>query len=126
MASGRDELDFEIPFYEGLLKEKRDFIDALIPLAEAYTQKGMYKEGLEIDRRLAALLPDDPVVFYNLACSYALTGSPKKALTVLKQSLDLGYDDIQHMLRDPDLKSLHDQEEFFDILRKFSPDETLD
>ena len=41
-----DSLAFEISFYERILAEDPDFIDALIPLADAYTKHGLYKKGL--------------------------------------------------------------------------------
>ena len=69
-----NDLDFEISFLEGVLKHRPNYIDALAPLAEAYTRRGFFEKGLEIDKRLAFLCQDDPVVHYNLACSYVLSG----------------------------------------------------
>ena len=107
--TNRDEkLDFEIQFFEGVLKRRPDYIEAMIPLAEAYTRKGLYERGLEIDRRLSTLCKKDPIVYYNLACSFALVGKKKEALTALRQSIELGYSDFAHMRRDPDLKLLHE------------------
>lgn len=114
----KDMLNFEIRFYEKLIKGKRDFVDALIPLAEAYTKKGWYDKGLQIDQRLSRLLKDDDVVHYNLACSLALMGQEKKALTALKKAVKLGYDDFRHMKRDQDLQSLHKNPEFLKLFKK--------
>lgn len=105
--SRKEEMDFEISFYEGLVTERPNYIEALIPLAEAYTRKGLYEKGLLIDKRLARLCSDDPTVFYNLACSHALIGDKKKALSALKEAFRLGYDDLAHLRNDKDLKSLH-------------------
>jgi len=105
-------LDFEISFFEPLIREKPDFVDALIPLAEAYTRKGLYKKGLEIDKKLVKLRKDDPIVHYNLACSFALMGQKQSALRNLKRSVKLGYTDFNHLKKDPDLKSLHEELEF--------------
>lgn len=111
-------LNFEIRFYEKLVKGKRDFVDALIPLAEAYTKKGWYDKGLKIDQRLSRLLKDDDVVHYNLACSLALMGQEKKALAALKKAVRLGYDDFRHMKRDPDLKALQQHPEFVKLFKR--------
>ena len=108
----KDMLDFEIDFYERLVKRKKDFVDALIPLAEAYTRKGLYRKGLAIDRRLARILKDDPLVHYNLACSLALLGEAEKAIQELKKAVRRGYDDFRHMRKDSDLASLHGHPEF--------------
>jgi hypothetical protein len=104
--------DFEITFYEGVLKRRPDYVDALIPLAEAYTRKGLHEKGLEMDQRLAELCKEDPVVHYNLACSYALVGKKKEALKALRTSIEMGYCDFAHLRKDADLKSLHEDPEF--------------
>jgi len=104
--------DFEISFLEGVLKYRPNYIDALAPLAEAYTLRGLFKKGLEIDKRLAYLCKDDPVVYYNLACSYVLSGYTAKALTALKRAVKLGFSDLTHLKKDPDLKLLRDYPPF--------------
>lgn len=102
-----NDLDFEISFLEGVLKHRPNYVDALAPLAEAYTRQGAYEKGLEIDKRLAYLCQNDPIVHYNLACSYVLSGHTAKALTALKRAVRLGFWDIDHIGRDSDLKLLH-------------------
>ncbi len=115
----KDNLDFEIHFYEGVIKKNPNYIDALIPLAEAYTKKGLYEKGLEIDKRLAQLCKDDSGVYYNLACSLALVGKKKEALQTLRQAVDLGYLDFVHLRKDPDLKSLHGHPDFEKLVDYF-------
>jgi tetratricopeptide (TPR) repeat protein len=109
---GKEPQDFEITFYEGVLKRRPEYIEALIPLAEAYTRKGLYEKGLEMDQRLSKLCKEDPIVHYNLACSYALVGKKKEALKALRRSVELGYCDFAHLRRDPDLKGLHGDPDF--------------
>ena len=70
-ASQRD-LDAKIEFMEGLVRRDPDYVDALQLLGDHYTQRGRYAEGLKVDERLARLEPRNPLVFYNLACSYSL------------------------------------------------------
>src|SRR3989339_24591 len=105
-----NDLDFEISFLEGVLKHRPNYIHALAPLAAAYTCRGWYKKGLEIDKRLAGLCQDDPIVHYNLACSYALSGYIFKALVSLKRAARLGFWDIEHLQKDSDLKNLQEYE----------------
>lgn len=121
----RRTLDFEIRFFEKLVQGKRDFVDALIPLAEAYTRKGFYEKGLEIDRRLVKLLADDPIVHYNLACSLCLLGRKEDSLKALRKAVRLGYDDPEHMREDTDLKSLHKDAAFKRLLRKLEENPPL-
>jgi tetratricopeptide (TPR) repeat protein len=110
--------DFEITFYEGIVRRNPDYIDALIPLAEIYTRKGLYEKGLEIDKRLARLCKEDPVVHYNLACSLALVGKKKEAVETLRKAVNLGYREFDHMLRDADLKPLHGYPAFEKLLKE--------
>ncbi|MSR76749.1 MAG: hypothetical protein EXS63_00765 [Candidatus Omnitrophica bacterium] len=100
----KNHLDFEIKFYENVLRERPAYIEVLMPLAEAYTRKGLFEKGLEIDKRLASLCKKDPVVFYNLGCSYALVGKKKESLKTLKKAVQLGYHDFKHMRKDKDLE----------------------
>ena len=58
---------------EGLVRRDPDYVDALQLLGDHYTQRGRYAEGLKVDEHLSCLEPHDPLVFYNLACSYSLT-----------------------------------------------------
>jgi len=102
----KNDIDFSIRFYEGILERKGDFVQVLIALGELYTQKGWHQKGLAIDRRLAVLRPDDPIVFYNLACSYSLLNCVDKAFGAMRQAIHKGYDDFQYLARDKDLENL--------------------
>jgi len=108
----RPKKNFEIRFYENLVEKNPHFVEALSCLAAAYTKKGFYREGLSIDKKLTLYKPKDPVVFYNLACSYALIDEVPKAIDSLKKALTLGYNDFQHMFEDPDLENLRQQPAF--------------
>lgn len=102
----RAQLDFEIGFFEGVLRKKEDCTEALQALSDAYTKKGRYKEGLEIDLRLLGLRKSDPTVFYNIACDYSLLNDIDKAFVYLKKAFKAGYGDIDFMLNDPDLANV--------------------
>ena len=112
--------DFEISFYERLVKGNPNFVDALIPLAEAYTRKGLYEKGLQVDRRLARLRKHDPVVHYNLACSLALVGKKDEAFSALERAIRLGYHDFDHLKKDSDLKNLRDDPRFQSMIAKLA------
>jgi len=92
-------------------------VHALSELGHVLTRLGRFEEGLGIDRRLGRLLPEDPTVHYNLACSLALLGREEEALDALEQSIDLGYRDVEHMLEDPDLLRLRPLARFRDLAR---------
>jgi len=102
----QQDLEFEIKFYENILKNKPNFLEALVALGDAYTKNKQYKEGLKIDQKLSKLKPSDPIVFYNLTCSYSLTENIDSALETLQKAIRLGYNDFDYMEKDPDLENL--------------------
>jgi tetratricopeptide (TPR) repeat protein len=100
------ELDVQIDFIEGVLRRDPGYVDALQLLGDNYTKRGRFVDGLEVDERLARLEPKNPLVFYNLACSYSLTEQFDFAVRALKKALKLGYSDFKWLARDPDLRKL--------------------
>jgi len=100
------DLDVEIGFLRGVVRRDPDFVEALQVLGDAYTKRGRFDAGLEVDEALSKLCPHDPMVLYNLACSYALTKRHEQAGAALLRALDLGYSDFKWLMKDPDLESL--------------------
>jgi tetratricopeptide (TPR) repeat protein len=102
------DLDIEIGFLEGVVHKDPKYVEALQVLGDNYTKRGKFVEGMQIDERLSTLIPDDPTVLYNLACSYALTKRLEQAASTLVRALDRGYSDIRWLLKDPDLENLRE------------------
>lgn len=100
------ELDVEISFLEGLVRRDPAYVEALQILGDDYTQRGRIEEGLRVDQQLSQLEPQNPLVFYNLACSLSLAGKLDEAAQAVEAALDLGYRDFKWLARDPDLKAL--------------------
>jgi tetratricopeptide (TPR) repeat protein len=100
------DLDLRITFMEGIVRRDRRYVEAFQILGDLYTQRGRYEHSLKVDRRLSRLEPGNPHVFYNLACSHALTGRFKLAAASLEKALRLGYRDFKWLARDPDLRHL--------------------
>jgi tetratricopeptide (TPR) repeat protein len=112
------DLDVEIGFLEGVVRRDPRYVDALQVLAGDYTQRGRYAEGLAMDEQLSRLMPDNPAVLYNLACSYSLTDRVEEAAAILSQAIDRGYRDFRWLERDPDLRSLRSHPVFNAIKAK--------
>ena len=100
------ELDVSISFMEGIVKREPGYVEALQLLGDDYTQRGRYIAGLKVDEQLSQLRPGDPLVQYNLACSYSLTGNFNQAVAALEKALNLGYRDFKWLAQDPDLSDL--------------------
>ena len=100
------DLDVKITFLEGLVNRDPQYVEALQVLGDHYTQRGRFERSLTVDQRLASLEPRNPLVFYNLACSYSLTREFDLAVSALEKALSLGYRDFKWLAKDPDLRLL--------------------
>ena len=112
LREDKQELEF-LPRIAGRLPEDTEVMRAL---GDLYTRTGKTAEGLQVDERLSRLCSEDPVVWYNLACSFALSERKEDALDALARALELGYDDYEWMKKDTDLSSLHGEPRFESML----------
>jgi len=67
----KEDVDFEIAFYENILKDTPNFIEALSAIGIIYQGRALAK-GVGCRFKAPHLRTEDAIVFYNLACSYAL------------------------------------------------------
>ena len=118
----QSQLDFDIAFYDAILECDPEYIDVLRCQGELLSRKGLHGRALAVDRRLAELLPGDPVVQYNLACSLAMGGLDEESLAALEAALAAGYDDFEHLALDKDLDSLRASLAFHALLRRYAVD----
>jgi tetratricopeptide (TPR) repeat protein len=114
-SAKKEDLEFEIKFFEGVAHRDPNFIEALQILGDAYSKTGQWEKGLHIDKRLAKLSPDNPLVFYNLACSYSLLKHLDQAFAALAHAVKLGYDDARWLIKDPDLNNIREDNRFKQI-----------
>jgi tetratricopeptide (TPR) repeat protein len=115
----RSQLDFELDFFGAILERRPDYVDVLRVMGNNLTLKGRYAQGLQIDKRLVQLRPQDALAHYNLACSYALLRKPDLALKTLRRAVELGYRDFRYMREDRDLDSIRHDPRFRQILREY-------
>ncbi len=116
LGEREEDLDFEIAFYEGLLEQVPDSIDVLMALGNDYTQQGFFEKGLGVDQRLCQLRGRDPIVHYNLACSFSLLGRVDEAIEALERAVGFGYGDFGYIQRDPDLANVRSDPRFVSLM----------
>jgi tetratricopeptide (TPR) repeat protein len=115
----QNQLDFELDFFGGVLTRQPDYVDVLRVMGNLLTLKGRFAEGLQVDKRLVQLRPNDALANYNLACSYALLKRPDLALKTLRRAVELGYRDFRYMREDHDLDSIRHDPRFRQLLREY-------
>jgi predicted Zn-dependent protease len=113
--------EFEIRFFESVLRRVPSYSNVVEILAGLYTRQGRIADGLKMDRRLVKLQPANATARYNLACSLALSKRKSDALRQLHEAVALGYRDFDWMQQDPDLEALKHHPEFEALLQQLKP-----
>ena len=118
-SADQNQLEFELDFFGGVLSRNPDYVDVLRVMGNLLTLKGRFADGLQIDKRLVTLRPNDPLAHYNLACSYALLKRPDQSIKTLRRAVELGYRDFRYMREDHDLDAIRHDPRFRQLLREY-------
>ena len=86
--------------------------------ANKHYQAGEMKEALELYQKTAAFDRYAEDSYYNVGCILAILDKPDESLKALAESIEAGFDDVQHFKTDLDLKSLHGDQRFLDLIAK--------
>ena len=116
-----DDPEFEMRFFESVLKRDAQYTEVVELLGGLYTKHGRIADGLKMDRKLVKLLPENATAHYNLACSLALLKRKADAIDSLRRAVSLGYTDFDWMQQDPDLDGLKKAPEFNALLQQLKP-----
>jgi len=117
--AAQPQIEFELDFYAALLERRPDFVEALKAHAKNLALARRHHEGVQFDRRITRLRPQDALARYNLACSLVLTRQHDEALTELRRAVELGYRDFAFMMKDRDLDAIRRDPRFRDLLREY-------
>lgn len=98
--------------YREVLAQDPENYEANGQLGSIYLKLGDYGKSIFHTREAMNLRPDDPNPYYNMACVYARTGEPDRAITFLRQAVAKGFKDFAWMKRDPDLESIRNDPRF--------------
>ncbi|MBI4565341.1 MAG: tetratricopeptide repeat protein [Planctomycetes bacterium] len=109
---------FQIGLSRAVLEANPRHVEALATLGAALSAAGRHEEALEADLKVTAILQNDPIAFYNLACAYANLKRMDEAVEALGKAVDLGYRDFAYLLKDPDLKHVRRDPRFRELLRR--------
>lgn len=113
--------EFEIAFFESILRRSPSYARVVEILGGLYTRQGRIADGLRMDRKLVRLQPGNATAHYNLACSLALCRRRSAALNMLQRAVELGYRDVDWMQQAPDLEELKDHPKFLALLEQIDP-----
>ncbi len=71
------------------------------------------------------LFPDRPTAYYNIACAYSLSNQVDLANDFLRQALERGFNDPDHIEADTDLDNIRNSEGFLKLIAKFFRNEEV-
>ena len=110
--------------YKMALHHSKNFTEAYINLSTAYLNGKQYEASLETLNSLKAIQPEHPLLHYNLACYYSLTGDTASGLASLQLSLDNGFTNLENLKTDPDLENLRQNPKFKEWQNSFTAKNT--
>ena len=110
--------------YKMALHHNDSFDEAYINLSTAYLVGKQFKASLKTLNTLQRIKPKHPLLHYNLACYYALTGNTTLGVESLKQAVANGFENLQTLKTDPDLKNLRSDPQFKELQKALSAKNT--
>ena len=95
----------------------------MMGLAALSARGGRLEEAESRYREILRAHPGpQPVLYYNLACLYALKGETEASLDWLRRAVEAGYRNLAALRGDPDLAGIRETEAFKKILESIAPE----
>lgn len=86
---------------------------------ELHDKEKNFREAVKLFKRIYYNFPRTrlgSISAYNVACGYALAGQKEEAIDWLELSVKAGYNDFDHLRKDPDLDSLRNEKRYKKLL----------
>lgn len=119
-AAARSDWAAAADAYAKVVRAQPENGGAWFRLGYAYHAGGDLKNAIPAHKRAAEFPQIAPIALYNLGCAYALTGEKDKAFAALKKSVAAGMNDVNQLKQDSDLKSLHGDPRFEQLVKSLS------
>ena len=92
--------------YQKAISIKPQSIEALDGLVIVYSNIPEYAKALDVLKNMRQIRPDNPDIYYNIACIYAKQYMVEKSIKWLKQSINKGFHNWVLLEKDPDLVNI--------------------
>lgn len=89
----------------------------LYELAVSYSLRGENGKALKVLNRLRVIRPDDPDVYYNIACIHAKEGRTDEAIVFLQESISKGFSKWDLIKTDSDLANLRKTDSYKKLMK---------
>ncbi len=99
--------------YNEVIKDEPNNNSVIYKLASLYYSEKKYDDAI---KNYLILAPNkNPLVLYNLACTYSLTDNKAEALKYLQEAVNNGFTQLSLMKTDPDLVNIRNEKKFNEI-----------
>lgn len=85
-------------------------------IANLYYQRKEYSESITFYNKELSIAQENPIAFYNLACSYSLIGNIEASLKNLEKSISLDKNYIEMAKNDKDFENIKNHPDFIKLL----------
>ncbi len=116
--------DQAIARYHAAISVQSDSVKASYGLVLVYSQRQEYAKALDVLLEMKLSQPDNPEVYYNLACLYAKQDMPDESIRWLKQSIEKGFNNWDLIKKDPDLENIRKTAFVRDLMNEQIPAST--
>ncbi|GGC71766.1 S41 family peptidase [Undibacterium terreum] len=99
--------------------------DSLAEAVAAIKEK-QYEKAADLYVAADRQFPGEPDHLYNAACAYALAGNKDKAFSNLRLSIEKGFTSVEHIEKDSDLISLHEDTRWPGVIARMTEKAKLD
>jgi len=120
LEQARKEAREAIEVVERHLEWHPDDVRALHLGAGSLILLGQVERAEDWLQRAVKIDPQDPILFYNLACNYSTMGKADQALDFLERAVEVGAVSADWMKNDKDLASLHGLPRYKALLSRIS------
>lgn len=91
---------------------RRNMAEMLIKLARSHVKRGEYDKAVGSLMKSLELMPDDPELYYNIACVMALRNDKEQAMAWLEKAFLKGFSDLDLVKKDRDLDTIRSDRRF--------------
>jgi tetratricopeptide (TPR) repeat protein len=115
------EVDQAVYHYQKSLSVQPGFLQAMHGLVLIYMNKEDYDKSIELLHIMREINPNNPDVYYNIACAYAKKNMKEESVSWLKQAIHKGFKRIDLIRNDSDLAAVRNTEYVKNLVHSSDP-----
>jgi len=111
-------LDAQTAAMNQALKTQPGSLKLLSLLAQYSAITGRYEEAAAHLKKISEMTPENPEVYYNIACMYSMLGRTDEAEAWIERAMEKGFNKWRLLQTDPDLANLRKTGFYKSLLKK--------